>query len=68
MGEECTDVNTKSWLKRLNGIDYLTDLGYDGWIILKNQFKKTEYEGVEWIHLARFMKVLLNTVINVHVP
>jgi hypothetical protein len=53
------------------GRDYAEDLGVDARIILERILIETDWEGVDWIHLAQdkdYWRALVNTVTNLWVP
>jgi hypothetical protein len=44
------------YLKSPNGRGHLEDTGLDGMTELKRSFKEGEYDGLEWIRVARYME------------
>jgi hypothetical protein len=45
-------MHTKFWSENLKGGDNMEDLGVNGKINIRSYLRKTDWEGVEWIHLA----------------
>jgi hypothetical protein len=61
----------KTSVGNLKGRYHSDDLGVDGTIILETDVRKTEWEVVDWMHLAQDKdqwRVLVKMVMNLRVP
>jgi len=66
-GEVCSGV----WWGNLWERDHLEDTGVDGRLLLRWNFRKWRYGGVDWIEMAQVRDrwlALVNAVMNLRVP
>lgn len=66
-----TEIQTGFWWWNQKERDHLADLGIDGGIILKTNFRKIGLNSMDWIHKAQDMdkwQAIINTTMNLQVP